>query len=324
MVYGENPKYYKWTISNFREGNMYTIDSFQELIDKKFPEEKITILEFNGVNGPISFKCELCGHITTLKQGQYLNHKKKKLACMNCHNNKDNIQKDYRNKINYLLKKHSDLEVIVPFTMVTKDMVFRCKKCGNVFNRKPNVFLKSQKCPYCESRSKLKPHNVFLEDVKKLYGEDYEILDRYKDSYTKIKVRHSCGFIYFTTPHNLLNGKQCPQCKRKISKGEKAITKFLELRKINFRTQYPIEVQEHHFSFDFFLPDYNLFIEFQGQQHYEPISYFGGEEKFKKQQVNDDIKRLWCKTHNFSLLEIKYTDINNIETILLNTLKLND
>ena len=113
MVYGENPKYYKWTISNFREGNMYTIDSFQELIDKKFPEEKITILEFNGVNGPISFKCELCGHITTLKQGQYLNHKRKKLACMNCHNNKDNIQKDYRNKINYLLKKHSDLEVIV-------------------------------------------------------------------------------------------------------------------------------------------------------------------------------------------------------------------
>ena len=46
----------------------------------------------------------------------------------------------------------------------------------------------------------------------------------------------------------------------------------------------------------------------QGQQHYQPISCFGGEEKFKIQQLHDKQKQEYCQTHNISLLIIKYDE----------------
>lgn len=73
-------------------------------------------------------------------------------------------------------------------------------------------------------------------------------------------------------------------------------------------------------SYDFYLPQYNLLIEFQGKQHEQPIEYFGGEEKFKTQQEHDKRKREYAKLHNINLLEIWHYDINNIEKILTETL----
>ena len=34
---------------------------------------------------------------------------------------------------------------------------------------------------------------------------------------------------------------------------------------------------------DFYLPDYNIFIEYNGEQHYVPIEHFGGELQFSEQ-----------------------------------------
>ena len=71
-------------------------------------------------------------------------------------------------------------------------------------------------------------------------------------------------------------------------------------------------------SYDFYLPDYNLFIEYQGIQHYKPIDFFGGEKSFKNQQKNDELKRMYAKKNSIELLEISYIDFNNIEQILFN------
>ena len=73
-------------------------------------------------------------------------------------------------------------------------------------------------------------------------------------------------------------------------------------------------------SYDFYLPMYNLFVEFQGEQHKRPIDFFGGEEKFKVQQEHDKRKREYAKEHNINLLEIWYYDFSNIEEILTKTL----
>ncbi len=54
-------------------------------------------------------------------------------------------------------------------------------------------------------------------------------------------------------------------------------------------------------------------IEVNGAQHYHPIGYFGGEDRFKLQQELDNIKRNYCKKHNICLIEIPYTDIGKID-----------
>ena len=59
-----------------------------------------------------------------------------------------------------------------------------------------------------------------------------------------------------------------------------------------------------------------VLIEFQGIQHYEPVDYYGGIEGFLKRQINDEIKRRYCKKNNINLLEIKYDQIKNIPRLI--------
>ena len=78
-------------------------------------------------------------------------------------------------------------------------------------------------------------------------------------------------------------------------------------------------------SYDFYIMEYNLLIEFQGIQHERQTEYFGGEKQFEVQQEHDRRKRQYAQKHNINLLEIWHYDIGNIVKILddyLNSLKL--
>ena len=69
------------------------------------------------------------------------------------------------------------------------------------------------------------------------------------------------------------------------------------------------------------MSDYNICIEYQGKQHYEPILYFGGEDNFELIVKHDKIKKNYCVENNIKLIEISYLDFNNITTILDSHLK---
>ena len=71
--------------------------------------------------------------------------------------------------------------------------------------------------------------------------------------------------------------------------------------------------------FDFYVPSINLLIEFDGKQHYEPLSFFGGIEAFEKLKTNDKIKNDYCEDNYINLIRIKY-DEDNIESILKGTI----
>ena len=73
--------------------------------------------------------------------------------------------------------------------------------------------------------------------------------------------------------------------------------------------------------FDIYCPDYNLAIEYQGKQHYEPVDFAGkGDEwakyQFKVGQQRDNIKRQYCQQNNIKLIEIPYWDYDNIDNIV--------
>lgn len=72
--------------------------------------------------------------------------------------------------------------------------------------------------------------------------------------------------------------------------------------------------------YDFYIPSFNLLIEYQGEQHYQHIKFDKtieyGKRRLKNQQMNDSIKREYAKKHNIELLEIHYWDFDNIEQIL--------
>lgn len=100
--------------------------------------------------------------------------------------------------------------------------------------------------------------------------------------------------------------------------GEQVIKQYLEKNNITYEREYifpELKGEKGNLRFDFMVNWFHkpVLIEFQGVQHYKPVDFFGGTERFILQQKYDELKRMYCKMHNYVLIEIPYTDINNIE-----------
>lgn len=112
------------------------------------------------------------------------------------------------------------------------------------------------------------------------------------------------------------SGSNCPICNE--SKGEKLIKTWLENNNIKYEREYKFDgcFSKRTLPFDFYLPDYNICIEFNGKQHYEPIKFFGGHSTFQIQQINDSIKEKFCINNHINFIIIPYYMIDDIESIL--------
>ena len=113
---------------------------------------------------------------------------------------------------------------------------------------------------------------------------------------------------------------------RHQSKWEIFIRDFLSSLKVEFIPQKRFcdcinKKGSDMLPFDFYLPLYNLVIEYDGEHHFNPIKGWGGEEKFKLTKENDNIKNNYCKQHNITLLRLPYTHTkDDIKNEILNIL----
>jgi len=115
-----------------------------------------------------------------------------------------------------------------------------------------------------------------------------------------------------------LKGQGCPICKE--SKGEKKVREFLIKHNIIFIPQHTFfECKNTNvLPFDFYLPDYNTCIEYDGIQHFKPVNRFGGEKGFLLTKQNDLIKNKFCLVNKINLIRIPYFDniTSHLKTLL--------
>lgn len=199
--------------------------------------------------------------------------------------------------------------------------VCKCLECGNL----TSVEASNLKSGHTSSCGCLKYKEHEKENlVGQVFGFltakelDIEKTKKYKVSYWKCECQ--CGNTTSVCIRNLKNGNTMScGCLRGSSKGEIIISQILKELDIFFETQKTFDdlIGQRQLYFDFYLPDYNILIEYQGQQHYFPINIFGGEEKFQKQLLYDQKKKEYAEKNNYNLIIIPYTDFNIIETYLL-------
>lgn len=128
-----------------------------------------------------------------------------------------------------------------------------------------------------------------------------------------------CGREFSVTIDNIKNGQiKCKFCRHSISKNETFIQNFLTENKVNFKFQYKISnyMNYKNLFFDFYLPNYNLFIEVDGEQHERPIRFNGIKwekalENFNKGKKRDKAKELYCYEYGINLVRVNYRDIKN-------------
>jgi len=68
-------------------------------------------------------------------------------------------------------------------------------------------------------------------------------------------------------------------------------------------------------SYDIYIQNLNVAIEYQGEQHFHPVDYFGGEESFEKQKIRDEEKMRLSKEHGIKLVYINYDEVISKELI---------
>jgi hypothetical protein len=194
-----------------------------------------------------------------------------------------------------------------------------CKEHG-VFEQIVNYHLSGCGCNLCGGTNKL-TIDEFLEKSKKKHGDkySYEKVD-YINNFTKVEIFCKKHQYYFSqTPSSHFSGSGCPFCND--SKGEKIISDFLKNKSIIYFREYKFQSCKNilPLKFDFFLPDRNICIEYDGVQHFKPISIFGGDVAFEKLKINDEIKNNFCKSENINLIRISYLD--DINEVLLQKIK---
>ena len=118
-----------------------------------------------------------------------------------------------------------------------------------------------------------------------------------------------CGGTFIALPAKVLEGRVSSCGCAKSSSKERLISNILDNIGIVYKREHIFQDCRNVYPlrYDFYLPDFNSVIEYQGQQHYKNIDYFGGQEGFKCRQTNDKIKREYCADKNISLLELPYS-----------------
>lgn len=138
-----------------------------------------------------------------------------------------------------------------------------------------------------------------------------------KNKRTLCSCTCDCGATNIIVQANHLKSGETKSCGCLKSYPEEQIATILTENNIVFEREkrFPNLRYKYKLRFDFYLPDMNLVIEYNGKQHYEFIDYYGDEEVFKTAQLRDKIKQEYCIKNNINYLVIRYDE--DIEEILI-------
>jgi predicted Zn-ribbon and HTH transcriptional regulator len=309
-----------------------TQEQFKEVIFNLVGDEYSVLGKYDSKNINIFMRHNVCGYEWMANHNEFINNSTR---CPQCAGNVKRTQEQFCQEVYDLVRdKYSVLSNYIN-TNTKVEFIHNIPECGYRFPMSPVCFISvGHRCPKCAKNIK-KTTEQFKQEVFDLVGNEYEVLGEYINTHIKILFKHNiCNNEYPVSPHDFLDDCRCPICNRP-SKGEESIRKNLEEKNISHLPQYKISecknINPLPFDFGIFPNNNLLLVEFQGQQHYEPVDFAGrgkewAENQLKLIQHNDQIKQIYCSTHNIPLLIIPYWDIDNIPNILNNFLinNLND
>ena len=233
-----------------------------------------------------------------------------------------------------LYSKNNDISVfkINPSSHTKRKWI--CKKYGHEheYETRPYHMIKGNRCPYCNGK-KVK---IGFNDLASQYPEIAKEWHPTKNGDLKptdVTSKSGKRAWWLCLSHNhewqakiysRTLGHGCPNCCPK-SKGEEKIKQLLNIWDIKYiyNKRFPTCKNKNTLPFDFYLPYYNLLIEFHGKQHYQICTgYFKSKSKLKQRKKHDQIKKQWTKNNDIPLLIISYEQINDIENILKGELQI--
>lgn len=180
-----------------------------------------------------------------------------------------------------------------------------CSEHGE-FWQEPTTHLDNKAgCPKCSKNYRYTTEE-FLSSLPEWIKERYDFSKFvYKRTHEKSTVICSEHGEFLMSPHNIRKGIGCPGCSE--SKIEREIRLFLKKNNIRYFSEYKHTKEFCKQALDFYLPDYNIGIECQGIQHFEPTDFAGKGIEWAKDEYKNNIeldinKQNLCKKNNIKLI----------------------
>jgi len=208
--------------------------------------------------------------------------------------------------------EYPNLEILLLNSKSKIDII--CNKCNEIFRQTVSHHLWSKSgCRNCYGN---KPNTIekIIKRSEKIHGKNrysYPLIHNENiSSFNKITIIcNNCQNIFNQSVTAHLNKKNgCNKCNR--SKCENLIESYLVSNNIEYIPQHEFNGCFHkkNLKFDFFLPKYNLCIEYDGEQHFIPRRNDKDNLKFNSLKIRDNIKNEFCIKNKINLERISYRD----------------
>lgn len=248
-------------------------------------------------------------------------HISKKCGCPKCVG-KGVTTEDFIERVKIIHKNFYDYRK-TKYIGVDNKITVICPNHGE-FEQTAYTHLTGSGCPKCRSEKLSAAYKYstldFIDKAKNIHGDKYDYsLVNYINSKTKIDIICPVHGKFSQVGGSHLQGKGCPICNE--SKDEKQIREYLENNNLKYIPQKKFKDcrNKRPLPFDFYLPDYNVCIEYDGRQHFTyKGGFFGNKtpmEEFLKLKNNEIIKNKYCKDNDIRLIRIPFFQ-NNINDIL--------
>ena len=203
---------------------------------------------------------------------------------------------------------------------------FICSLHGE-FEQTPMGHLQGCGCPACALIGRTATAEERKQRLWVAHGDRYDFSKvSYENLASHIKVEVVCREhgSFFSSWGNLSVGRGCPRC-HTPSVGEVRIAAFLDDAGISYKPQKRFDdlrgKRNIPLSFDFYLPDLNMLIEYDGAQHYDfrifkLFSPNATLEQFDEMQMRDRRKTAYALDNGFRFLRIPHTEFQRLQQAL--------
>lgn len=264
--------------------------------------------DYIDADTPILHRCKIDGYMWSPRPANILHGK----GCPMCAGNLQLTNEEYIERLKAI---NPNIQSLEEYINANTQILHRCLLDGYTWKTMPYCTLQGYGCPKCAGNIR-KTHEEYVTELA-MRNPDVEVIEKYVNA--KTPILHRCkidGYEWKTTPSYAFLSRGCPQCQE--SNGEMVVRHWLTEHNITYVYQKKFAECKHkkELPFDFYLPDYNILIEYDGQQHFEPIDFAGKGDgwamaQFRIVQCRDNIKNQYCKNNNIPLLRIPY--FKNIE-----------
>ena len=166
-----------------------------------------------------------------------------------------------------------------------------CPKHGE-FWQTPHHHLRGQGCPICANENKRLTLEEFVNRANKIHNNKYNYsMVHFTNVRDYIDIICSKHGVFRQNVMTHLRGHGCQCCNASFM--EKNIQRVLDKNNINY--VYQCDYKKLKWlgkqTLDFYLPDYNIAIECQGEQHYKVIDFSGKNIKRAEKEYEDTVER---------------------------------